>query len=109
MSNEKLDQWLSARPTRNPVLESMRDTFDGGDPWGSVMAWHFAIADYLTNLDADSVPEEWGFVQSPLGSATDCYEYETLADEQPSVEDLIHAGNILCRYASMLKLAGFDY
>jgi hypothetical protein len=110
MSNdEKLAQWLSARHTRNPILEIMRDSFDGGDAWGSVMEWWFAIADYLTDLDPDSVPQDWQFRQSPIGSDVDSYAYQMLANEQPTAEQLIHAGNVLSRYAAQLKLAGMDY
>lgn len=102
------EQWLSARPTRNPVIELMRDSFDGGDAWGSVMGWWFAIADYLTE-NFDGVPGSWGFQQSPFGVDKDAYEFEWLTELQPTEEQLIHAGNILERYAAQLKLAGEDY
>ena len=109
----ELDRWLSARPTRNPILETMRDTFDGSDAWGSVAAWHFAIADVISEIDPDQVPEEWQYRQSPFGVDTEAYEYdqiiETMRDEGATLDDLIHAGNVLHRYAIQLKLAGLDY
>lgn len=111
--NAKLEQWMSARPTRNPVLETMRDTFDGGDPWGSAVAWHFAIADVITEIDPAQVPEAWEFQQSPFGADTEAYEYnaviETMRDNGAVLEDLIHAGNVLARYTHLLMLAGKDY
>lgn len=111
--NAQLDQWLSARPTRNPILETMRDSFDGGDPWGSTMGWCFAIADVVTEIDASQVPSEWEFRQSPMGANTEAYEYqeilETMRDSGASLYDLIDAGNVLTRYAAQLKLAGMAY
>lgn len=108
-----LEQWLAARPTRNPIIERMRDTFDGGDAWGSTMGWWFAIADVVTEIDPSQVPSEWEFRQSPMGSNTEAYEYqeilETMRDDGATLEDLLDAGNILTRYAAQLKLAGMDY
>lgn len=110
---EALAVWMSARPTRNPILETMRDTFDGGDAWGSVMAWHFAIADVMTEIDASRVPAEWEFSQSPFGANTEAYEYqstlEAMRDGGATLDDLIHAGNVLMRYAAQLQAAGQDY
>lgn len=109
----ELDRWLSARPTRNAVLETMRDTFDSGNAWGSVAAWHFAICDVIGEIDPDQVPEEWQFRQSPFGADTEAYEYsaviETMAGDGVVLDDLIRAGNILHRYATQLRLAGLDY
>jgi hypothetical protein len=112
-NSEKLALWLSARPTRNPILERMRDSFDGGDPWGSVMGWWFAIADVITEIDASQVPSEWEFHQSPFGANTEAFEYseilETMRDDGVTLDDILHAGKVLTRYASQLKLAGKDY
>jgi hypothetical protein len=110
---EKQAQWLSARPTRNPIIERMRDSFDGGDPWGSTMEWWFAIADVITEIDPTQVPSDWKFRQALFGADTEAFAYqeiiETMRDDGATLEDLISAGNILTRYASLLKLNGQDY
>lgn len=109
----KQEQWLSARPTRNPILETMRDTFDDGDPWGSAVAWHFAIADVIAEIDREQVPSAWEFRQSPFGADTEAYEYEaiieTMANDGATLEDLVHAGNVLARYTHLLSINGYDY
>lgn len=113
--NAKLDQWMSARGTRNPVLESMRDDFDGGDPWGSVMTAWFDIAECLYRNGAD-IPADWEYRPSPLMNvgerpeeASMFYEECDLLMREGHYSNLIHAGNVLVRYAAQLKLAGFDY
>lgn len=112
-NESKVKVWLSARPTRNPVLETMRDSFDGGDAWGSVMEWWFALADVITDIDATQIPSEWEFRQSPFGADTEAYAYnailETMRDDGVTLETLLHAGKVLTRYAAQLKLAGKDY
>lgn len=114
-NTEAIAIWLSARPTRNPILEVMRDSFDSGDSWGSVLAWHFAIADVVYEIEGHT-PDSWEFTPSPFGAETDCYEYEAIIEvveelggSGPSLDYLIHAGNVLQRYASQLRLAGEDY
>ena len=111
-NKEKVAVWLSARPTRNPILEVMRDTFDSGDAWGSVLAWHFAIADVVHEL-VGHTPDSWEFIPSPFGAEIDCYEYEAvieaMREDGATLDDLIPAGNVLQRYAAQLRLAGEDY
>lgn len=111
--NAKLEQWMSARKTRNPILETMRDSFDSFDPWSCTLSWHFAIADVITEIDASQVPSAWEFQQSICGADTEAWEYieiiETMRNDGATLEDLINAGNVLARYAAQLKLAGKDY
>lgn len=113
MTQQQQAAWLAARKTRNPVLETMRDSFDGGDPWGSVMAWWFAVCDVISDIDPAQVPAAWEFRQSPMGSDTESFEYEqileTMAADGVTLETLQHAGWVLCRYAAQLKLSGLDY
>ena len=40
----------AARPNANPVLSWMRDDDIAGDPWGTAMAWAFAVCDYLHHV-----------------------------------------------------------
>jgi hypothetical protein len=89
------------------AFAEFRLNFDGGDQWGSTMAWLFAVADALTDKAPDMVPDKWQFRQSPLGSDKDQYEYEIVVDW--SAETLVRFGNALHRYAAMLRQAGRDY
>lgn len=113
MSDEAINRWMSARPTRNPVIERMRDTFDSYDSWGSNMGWFFALADVVTEIDPDAVPAEWEFRQSPFGSDTESYEYQEIRElvdnEGVTLEVLLHAGKIMSRYDNLLRLAGMNY
>lgn len=118
---DKQAQWLSARGTRNPVLEVLRDHFDAHDPWGSVLEAHFQICYTLMRYGAE-IPADWKFRAGAFSP--------TMEDNDPDNEDgegsllgwefdlimreggysnLIHAGNVLARYASLLKLNGQDY
>lgn len=111
-NTEAIAIWLSARPTRNPVIEYLRDGWDDGDKWSSVLAWHFAIADVVYEI-VGHTPDSWEFTPSPFGAETECWEYETIMEamreDGATLDDLIHAGNILQRYAAQLRLAGEDY
>lgn len=108
-----LETWLAARPTRNPIIERMRDSFDGGDAWGSTMEWWFAIADVITEIDPSQVPSDWEFRQSPFGSNEDSFAYQEIValmvEDGITLDDLVPAGNVLTRYAAQLKLEGMDY
>lgn len=111
---DALKTWLSARPTRNPVLEVMRDTFDSGDAYGSAVMWHFAICDAMQDRSF-YIPGEWEFTPSPFGSDADAYEYQAIDEELDGLDSatearwLTHAGNVLHRYATQLRLSGQDY
>lgn len=115
--NAQHDQWMSARGTRNPVLEVLRDNFDSHDPWGSALSAHFDIAECLYRNGAD-VPAAWEFRPSPMINVG-----EPPAEDEESIfyadidlllrtghySNLIHAGNVLVRYLAQCKLAGMDY
>lgn len=45
----------------NPVIDLSRDSFDGGDPYGSAMAWAGACADVLWDADPNAVPPSLGY------------------------------------------------
>lgn len=119
--NAKLEQWMSARGTRNPVLEHVRDHFDGGDPWGSTIEAQFQICFTLLRGGAD-IPAAWQFSPGAFNPQADDndpdnedgegsllgWEFDILL-QQGHYSNLIHAGNVLERYAAQLKLAGMDY
>jgi hypothetical protein len=100
----------------NPVLDALRDSFDGGDAWGSTLSAHFDIAECLHRHGAD-IPSEWEFRPSPLLNVgdplpEDCSYFAEQIDlmmREGHVSNLVHAGNVLMRYAAQLKLAGEDY
>lgn len=93
--------------TTKEAFAEFRLSFDAGDPWGSTMAWWFAVADALMEAAPELVPNKWQFRQSPLGPDTESYEYETCRTWP--AETLVRFGNALSRYAAMLKAAGKDY
>lgn len=120
-NEEKLAMWKSARGTRNPVLEYVRDNFDGGDPWGSTLEAHFQIC-YTLARGGAPIPESWEFSLGAFVPQEDDndpdnedgdgsllgYEFDCLLREG-HYRNLIHAGEVLSRYAAQLKLAGLDY
>lgn len=99
----------------NPVLDALRDSFDSYDSWGSTISAHFDIAETLYRYGAP-IPEEWQF--SPgLAAQEDFNEEEAsyfaaqcdLFMREGHYSNLVHAGNVLMRYAAQLRLAGEDY
>jgi hypothetical protein len=104
--------WLSARPTRNPIVEYFRDFFDFHDMHASTMGALFAIADALTDIDPALVPAEWEFRQSAGGSDTEDPYYMAIMEAMAAgatVEDLKAAGAVFSRLDSMNRATGIDY
>ncbi len=101
-----------------PGYRLLRDaynaTFDGHDPWGSNIAWLFAVAEFLTH-EGNGAPEGWDFRDSPLhqGWAPEGYPDEILAelaeDRLFTVADAELFGEVLSRYDAILRSAGRDY
>lgn len=94
---------------------------DAGDPWGTVMAWWFAIAGTLA-ADGEDVPPAWQYRRSPIdrrdvaemaeGEDSDHTEAMVAGgylDGLWTADDLRAFGDVLDRYASWCKLAGVDY
>jgi hypothetical protein len=111
-NSEAVAVWMSARPTRNPIIEYLRDYFDFGDMYASTMGALFAIADAMTDLDPDLVPSEWEFRQAAGGSDTEDANYIAITEAMAAgatVEDLKHAGAVFSRLDSMNRLTGIDY
>lgn len=110
---ERVALWLSARATRNPITEYLRDGFDFGDCYGSTVTALFAIADVITEIDSALVPSEWEFRQSMAGSDTESSDYqaiiEAMRNEGATLEDLLHAGKVFSRLDRLNRLAGLDY
>lgn len=99
----------------NPVLDLFREEFDSLDPWGSALNAQFDIAECLTRYGVD-IPAHWEY--SPGLSAS----YEPHEDtstwfameldvlmRQGHEQNIIHAGNVLCRYVALCESEGLSY
>lgn len=99
---------------KNPIIEEYRIARDSYDPWGSALSWHFAIADYLTDM-GQATPSAWEYQQSLFGSDHEAYEYKVIEEIFSTtaisyqVESLVNAGNVLGRYSNLCREAGLDY
>lgn len=119
--NSKQEQWMSARGTRNPAMEIIRDHLDSYDAWGSALEAHFQICYTLTRGGVE-VPEAWDFHPGMFVPEDDDNDPENEDGEgsllgweldlllrEGHVRNLIEAGNILGRYTALLELAGHSY
>lgn len=88
---------------------AFRETYDAGDPWGSCMAWRFAIADYLEFETDAGTPTEWHFKPAPFGPAEESYEFQELQRIKPDASDLEEFGEILLRFDNMCRRQGLNY
>lgn len=89
--------------------------WDGYDPWGSVLEWLFALAETAYHAGLD-IPSEWEFHDSPAHHAEyepEGYEAERVQEMyecgEVTGDDLITFGQVLNRYADILREAGKDY
>jgi hypothetical protein len=101
----------AAARTSYHIIRSEMAVSAGDDPWGWCMGWWFAVAGRLHD-DGGPVPAGWHYRPSPFGGGgadPDAYEDDTLAELRPCGAALIHAGNVLSRYASRVRRAGLDY
>jgi hypothetical protein len=120
--NEKLEQWMSARGTRNPVIEVFRSFgYDPYDPWGSTVEAQFQICYTLMRGGAE-IPAAWQFSPGAWTPSEDDndpdnedgdgsllgWEFDIILREG-GYRNLIHAGEVLNRYATLLKSEGHDY
>jgi hypothetical protein len=94
----------------NAIMEEVRLSWDEGEPFGSCMGWHFAIAHILHH--GEDAPVEWEFRHgdgcSGINYEEDMIIYH-LIHRDVSAEDMINVGNVLARYRVWLGLAGKDY
>jgi len=82
---------------------------DRGDPWGSAMGAWFDLAAELEYRYGET-PSEWQYV--PPATAGDPREEDSAyfdLFQDASREALVQLGNLLSRYATMLRRAGMDY
>lgn len=103
------------RPNANPVLAYMRDDDLAGDPWGTAMAWAFAVCDYLHHvaLDDDAIPESLGYRPAATmvgeGYEEEGYPEAMIVEMAVDTYTLHMAARVLSRYLDWLKAAGRDY
>jgi len=88
--------------------EMAADSGDG-DPWGWCMGWWFAIAGTLHDR-GETVPAAWHYRPSPFGGVDpDDFNASLIAELDTTSPALVHAGNVLSRYAERCRRAGRDY
>lgn len=104
------------RPNANPVLAWMRDDDIGHDPWGTAMAWSFAVCEYLHHvaLADEAIPESLGYSSSPVVRQGEGYEDESwpegaIVEMAVDTYTLSVAARVLSRYLDWCKAAGRDY
>lgn len=94
----------------NVIMGEVRVFDDPADPWGSNIAWLFALADYAWAITGELLP---GYTPSPMGvDLRDCSpELETLFDINGEFDDadVRRAYLILSRRDNWLRLAGQNY
>lgn len=122
---------MKSRPNSNYVLQVMRDG-DFDDPWGTAMAWAFAVAESLTYV-AEDIPSELEFRPALAGAVIESYEdatvleylgYDVNTDDDGNIVDIVRrprhdfaerlaavqfAGRCLARYLDWCRAAGLDY
>src|SRR5688572_4222545 len=98
----------------NTIMDQIR-MGDFGDPWGTGMAWCFALAEVLY-VEYGEISSE--FRPSPLmeegdRESVEGYEAETLFelidDEDIDQSDIQRVYQIVSRYVDWVRLAGRDY
>lgn len=92
------------------------------DPWGCAMVLHFAICDVLDAIGASGPLARWEYRRGSATAAPVLADLAALDDGDPasplamavvsgeiSSDQLEAAGDVLCRYESLVKLSGRDY
>jgi hypothetical protein len=104
----------AARPNANPVLALMRDDDIKHDPWGTAMAWAFAVCDYLHHVAlSDDVPASLDYRPAATvrgeGFEEEGYPEQALVEAALDTYTLTVAARCLSRYLDWCKAAGRDY
>lgn len=94
----------------NAIMGEVRLSDDPTDPWGSNIAWLFALGDYMWALESERLP---GYSPSPMGVdlSDPSYELETLFEIKDSFDeyDVRRAYHILSRRDDILRELGMSY
>lgn len=121
----KVDAMPKQPRPHNPAIDTMIDSFDGADPWGSAMAMAFAVAEVGRAIDHPEPGQILNYRPSAVAGTVTLddladndeanvdYETESLAlavrAREVTEEDLTMAARILNKYLNLCKLAGKDY
>ena len=107
------------RPNANPVLAMMREDDWRHDPWGTAMAWAYAVCEYLHHiaLADEAIPASLGYSPAPFSPrGDDTFEPEDgdfasacLVEMAADTYTLSVAARVLSRYLDWCKAAGKDY
>jgi hypothetical protein len=94
----------------NLIMDEVRLNDDPADPWGSNIAWLFALADYMYGMNGEILP---GYRPSPMGVDTGdpSYELETLFNVSVHVtdDDIVKVYYVLARRDNVLRSLGKNY
>lgn len=94
----------------NAIMGEVRLSDDPADPWGSNIAWLFALADYMWAINGEIMPV---YHLSPVGvDLEDCgYELATLFEINDTFEDddVRRVYTILSRRDDILRVLGKNY
>lgn len=94
----------------NVIMDEVRLTDDPSNPWGSNIAWLFALADYMWAIDGEILP---GYHPSLMGVDLEAcgYELTTLFDMNNTFEDddVRRVYAILSRRDDILRVLGKNY
>lgn len=90
------------------LIDDFNMDYDSGDPWGSVMAWRFEIADELYRR-GDEIPAEWEYRPGAGGPDKDGDEFMAPPIKAIDSAGLRVFGNLMLNFANVIKAAGQDY
>lgn len=96
--------------TIEELRSELRADWDSGDPWGSTMAWAFALAGelhYRGEGAADLAAARYSPGAGGDGREPDSYHAEIAAEA--STPALLHWFRRLMRWRGVLEAAGRDY
>ena len=89
--------------------------FGDGDEWGTTLSFWFAVAEVAYHAGT-VLPSHWEFRDSPVHEddwRPEDYPGSIVQEMYDAGEvteaDLISFGNVVTRYANLLKMAGKDY
>jgi hypothetical protein len=95
----------------NPIIALVREDDVEHDPWGTAMAWAFAIAENLHFRAGEPVPDSLGY--RPAMGATDIepddFNAQTIAEEGFDSGTMTEAAEMLSAFLDECKRLGKDY
>jgi len=104
---------------KKEAMSMVRMEYGDNDPWGTTMSHMFAIADVIYHdvlyPDGENLPAAWQYMHSPVCGGVDTNSWpdaeysDYLVRGEMTIDQLLYAGNVLNRYASVLTKAGLAY